>query len=75
MVEAEPFDIDDNGETLKVTMSIGVATGPAGEIALNDLLERADQALYAAKNGGRNRVEVADDLPADSSPLPAAARA
>jgi two-component system cell cycle response regulator len=75
MVEVNPFEIDDKGQTLKITMSIGVATGPAGEIALNDLLERADQALYTAKNGGRNRVEVADDLPVDSDPLPEAARA
>jgi PleD family two-component response regulator len=56
-------------------MSIGVATGPADDIGLTDLLERADQALYAAKNGGRNRVEVADDLPAEPDPLPEAARA
>ena len=75
MVEATPFDVDDNGLTLNVTMSVGVATGIAGEIALADLLERADQALYAAKNGGRNRVEVAEDLPVASDPLPEAARA
>jgi PleD family two-component response regulator len=56
-------------------MSIGVATAAADEIALNDLLERADQTLYTAKNGGPNRVEVADDLPIDSDPLPEAARA
>jgi two-component system cell cycle response regulator len=75
MIDVTPFEIDDKGQTLKVTMSIGAATGAAGEIALNDLLERADQALYTAKNGGRNRVEVADDLPVDSDPLPEAARA
>ena len=61
MIEVEPFPISDDGQTLKVTMSIGVATGVAGEIALNGLLERADQALYAPKHGGRNRVEVAED--------------
>ena len=75
MIDVTPFEIDDKGQTLKVTMSIGVATGAADEIALNDLLERADQALYTAKNGGPNRVEVADDLPVDSDPLPEAARA
>ncbi len=56
MIEAQPFQIADDGQALPVTISIGVATGLAGEIALNGLLERADQALYAAKNGGRNRV-------------------
>lgn len=75
MIDVTPFEIDDKGQTLKVTMSIGVAAGAADEIALNDLLERADQALYTAKNGGPNRVEVADDLPVDSDPLPEAARA
>ncbi|CAN0542536.1 unnamed protein product, partial [Laminaria digitata] len=75
MVEAKPFDIDDSGGSLTITMSVGVATGAAGEIELSDLLERADQALYAAKNGGRNQVVIADDLPTDSDTLPEAARA
>ncbi len=46
-----------------VTISLGVATlTPAGAAAESaaDLLERADKALYAAKNGGRNRYVVAD---------------
>ena len=42
-----------------VTASIGLALGPA-ESSLNtdDLIEMADVALYSAKRGGRNRVEV-----------------
>lgn len=39
------------------TASFGVATYVAGE-PLQNLLARADAALYVAKNGGRNRVEV-----------------
>lgn len=39
-----------------VTVSIGVAALDGGE-ALTIGLARADQALYAAKHGGRNRVE------------------
>ena len=39
-----------------VTVSIGVASTIAGEESLDTLLRRADGALYAAKNGGRNRV-------------------
>jgi diguanylate cyclase (GGDEF)-like protein len=44
---------------LKLTISIGVAA--TDEPALfTTLMERADQALYVAKQGGRNQVRVAD---------------
>ena len=54
----ESFDIG-NGNTLEVTISIGLSDGRMGE-APETIIERADRALYAAKNGGRNRVEVND---------------
>jgi GGDEF domain-containing protein len=41
-----------------VTVSIGIAEYRAGETVAN-LIGRADQALYAAKNAGRNRVHCA----------------
>jgi len=47
-----------NGELVgNITLSIGVAHHRAGE-SLDTFLERADQALYAAKHGGRNRISV-----------------
>lgn len=41
----------------RVTVSIGVAVHPDDGIGADQLLERTDAALYAAKAGGRNRVE------------------
>ena len=43
---------------LSVSISLGVAQRQPKE-TLDHLLERADEALYAAKRGGRNRVETA----------------
>ena len=45
------------GERLAITVSIGLAFPAADDTDLTPALERADRALYAAKNGGRNRVE------------------
>jgi diguanylate cyclase len=50
-----------------VTISAGVAERDYGEDAF-DLLDRADKALYQSKNGGRNKVTVAEgDRVSDSS--------
>jgi len=51
-----PFSF--NGSSISVTASFGVAwLAPAD--STEDLLARADTALYSAKYGGRNRVEYA----------------
>lgn len=44
---------------LQLSVSIGVATLDAATADLEGWLNRADLALYAAKNGGRNRAELA----------------
>ena len=40
-----------------VTISVGLTYLQPGDSAVDDLLTRADQALYRAKEGGRIRVE------------------
>jgi diguanylate cyclase (GGDEF)-like protein len=44
----------------RVTVSAGVASSPASGHTTQDLLRAADEALYAAKNGGRNQVRQAE---------------
>lgn len=50
-----PFALP-GGDSLPVTVSIGVAAAGAGHETIEGVLKRADDALYAAKNSGRNRV-------------------
>jgi diguanylate cyclase (GGDEF)-like protein len=49
--------IDAAGSPVLMTMSVGVTAGCDGKQA-DDLLRAADEALYQAKDAGRNRVEV-----------------
>lgn len=57
------------GARLSVTVSLGVAVWPDDAKDDETLIAAADRALYAAKQGGRNRVVAASGLPpADSSP-------
>lgn len=48
----------DGGDLPGVTVSIGLAVY-AGEASIEDLLQRADKALYMAKREGRNRLRMA----------------
>ena len=58
VVEQHVFRLAD-GRPLQLTVSIGVATQPTAEIGWDDLLRRADAALYQAKAQGRNRCVLA----------------
>ncbi len=55
-ISATPIDAGTAG--LRVTASVGVAAWD-GEASPDDLLRSADEALYRAKRGGRDRVEIA----------------
>ena len=54
LIEVHPVRAYD--ELLTQTVSIGAAAYPGDAQTLGELIERADQALYAAKRAGRNRV-------------------
>lgn len=56
-VEKTPVPLKD-GST-PVTLSVGVAEVVGSEVA-DGMLQRADEALYAAKHAGRNRVHLHD---------------
>jgi len=51
----EPIEVD--GKTIKITVSMGLA--PSMDVEFEELMEQADRALFEAKKGGRNRVEIA----------------
>jgi diguanylate cyclase (GGDEF)-like protein len=54
LIENKEFLYD--GKRLPVTVSIGVADYRQGVITGTDLFKRADEAVYKAKEGGRNQV-------------------
>jgi diguanylate cyclase (GGDEF)-like protein len=57
-ISTQSFDIG-AGRIVRLTVSIGIATFPsAGVASTEDLIARADEALYRAKAAGRNQVKV-----------------
>ena len=64
-ISGTPFVVPGVADPISVTISIGMAVGtnlpgnmlPKTETG-DDLLEKADRALYAAKSGGRNKVRL-----------------
>ena len=57
----QPIPVD--GNELEVTVSIGIAPWTGGNETLEELIDRADKALYAAKKMGKNRIETASATP------------
>ncbi len=49
-----------SGVGLRVSLSAGIAAFDADVKSLDELIARADKALYAAKSAGRDRVSIAD---------------
>lgn len=45
-------------QKLKITASLGVADNQQGLHSMHEIQQQADQAMYAAKSMGRNRVSA-----------------
>lgn len=55
-IEAMPMLV--SGQRVGLTLSIGIAAMETDVLTPNDLIERADAALYRSKSGGRNLVST-----------------
>jgi diguanylate cyclase (GGDEF)-like protein len=62
-IEAVHIEVD--GVRLKVTASIGVAAKRFDQETMQAIQQHADEAMYEAKRGGRNRVSTFDAGPAE----------
>jgi len=54
----EALEVMHEGQSIRFTISLGVADLSQPSISHADLIAWADQALYASKKNGRNRVTV-----------------
>jgi diguanylate cyclase (GGDEF)-like protein/PAS domain S-box-containing protein len=55
----QPFPLCDRPETAQIGASIGVALGIESLPSIEDLLFKADQAMYRVKNSGKNNIQLA----------------
>jgi diguanylate cyclase (GGDEF)-like protein len=60
---AKSFFSNSRGQRdIQLTISIGVASYPNGTRTAEGLIDKVDRALYRAKSGGRNRIQISDDM-------------
>lgn len=72
-IAVEALRVDCDGKQLRMTVSVGVAACTPGQAADGvKLMAAADAALYRAKTGGRNRVELAETHSTQAPKLAAA---
>lgn len=65
-VLAKPY----TGVDCPVSASVGVAVFPASGRTMEELMQRADDALYAAKHAGKGQAVYADSMPETPPPAP-----
>lgn len=59
----ERINVHNNGTTSHLTISVGIAAGQPGQAAtLSVFCQKADQALYEAKNAGRNCIRLYEEI-------------
>ena len=77
LVERERFAID-SGQSLSVTISIGIVGGFGDQLRMEALVRDADAAMYSAKSLGRNQTyvfaEPSDDARVPRAPISAVGR-
>ncbi|MGH3369266.1 MAG: GGDEF domain-containing protein, partial [Nocardioidaceae bacterium] len=61
-VAERAVDVETSSQPIRATVSIGVAVYPVDGGTLDELLLRADRAMYAAKAAGRDTVRQAAQL-------------
>ena len=66
--------LSSEGLNLSLTASLGLATYPQDGASLHDLIRSADTMMYAAKEGGRNQLVVANSNAQAIHPAPTASR-
>jgi diguanylate cyclase (GGDEF)-like protein len=59
-IESNPFK--EESVCINLSVSIGIAHSNQGDTSIESILNKADKALYRAKEGGRNRIVLWDDL-------------
>jgi len=62
----EPFDF--NGELVTISTSIGLARVDRPSDTADEIIERANVAMYRAKENGRNRIETYDSIMRTATP-------
>lgn len=65
--EAKKLKFETDGTEFSITLSMGVATFPDDARTKESLIENADEALYYAKEHGRNKVVAYNDIREEST--------